>query len=260
MSIDPRLEQLIRFFEQIDPSNVGKLALAWSFELGPGGGNQQATNAANIAQAQTNAALIGNPPLDRIERWYRRATSAPTGRGGAVTVLQRFGSSLALNLHYHALHLDGVYVEDEDGNLTFRAAVPHQEDVETLVVEIGFLAERWLTEQGFPKDDDTADPGTARRWSRPANSKLRSRVVPRPRPPTRAQRWRLRSRKLARKPRGLRLGWADLLERVFGYDVFVCKRCGGRLHFRAVVVNPPATTKILMSLARARPPPAVLAG
>ena len=36
---------------QIDPSNVGKLALAWSFELGPGGGNQQATNAANIAQA-----------------------------------------------------------------------------------------------------------------------------------------------------------------------------------------------------------------
>ena len=28
---------------QINPSNVGKLALAWSFELGPGGGNQQAT-------------------------------------------------------------------------------------------------------------------------------------------------------------------------------------------------------------------------
>lgn len=36
-------EQRYSTMTQINPANVGKLALAWSYELGPGGGNQQAT-------------------------------------------------------------------------------------------------------------------------------------------------------------------------------------------------------------------------
>ena len=36
-------EQRYSTMTQITPQNVGKLALAWSYELGPGGGNQQAT-------------------------------------------------------------------------------------------------------------------------------------------------------------------------------------------------------------------------
>ena len=34
---------------------------------------------------------------------------APTG---AVTLIQRFGSALNLNIHFHMLFLDGVYVQD----------------------------------------------------------------------------------------------------------------------------------------------------
>jgi hypothetical protein len=36
-------EQRYSPMTQINPANVAKLALAWSYELGPGGGNQQAT-------------------------------------------------------------------------------------------------------------------------------------------------------------------------------------------------------------------------
>src|SRR5579862_954051 len=36
-------EQRYSTMTQINPGNVSKLAPAWSYELGPGGGNQQAT-------------------------------------------------------------------------------------------------------------------------------------------------------------------------------------------------------------------------
>ncbi len=80
-----------------------------------------------------------------------------------------------------------------------------------------------------------------------ARSSLRSAVVPsRPR---RRQAVRLvrpgrRSRRSRWEP------WAELLRRVFGVDALKCPGCGGRLHLRAVVVGPPATTKILRDLAR----------
>ena len=34
-------------------------------------------------------------------------------KGGAVVHAQRFGSALNLNLHFHALVLDGVFVESD---------------------------------------------------------------------------------------------------------------------------------------------------
>jgi len=91
--------------------------------------------------------------LDRIERFYRAQAEAPDGQSGAVTVIQRFGSSLALNLHFHILHLDGVYVRGGDGRLSFRQSTPHQADVDALVEEIGKACEQWLSKQGFATDD-----------------------------------------------------------------------------------------------------------
>jgi hypothetical protein len=44
---------------------------------------------------------------------------------GAVNFTQRFGSSLALNIHWHVLALDGVYVTEGPGRTpTFHAAPP----------------------------------------------------------------------------------------------------------------------------------------
>jgi hypothetical protein len=45
----------------------------------------------------------------------RRAKSqwgAPRGQCGSVTFIQRFGSALNLNVHFHTLALDGVYGRD----------------------------------------------------------------------------------------------------------------------------------------------------
>ncbi|GHM57628.1 hypothetical protein ECZU51_62980 [Escherichia coli] len=41
---------------------------------------------------------------------------------GAVTLIQRFGSALNLNVHFHMLFLDGVYVEQSHGSARFRWA------------------------------------------------------------------------------------------------------------------------------------------
>ena len=43
-----------------------------------------------------------------------------TARVGAVTLIQRFGSALNLNVHYHMLFLDGVYVDGPHGLARFR--------------------------------------------------------------------------------------------------------------------------------------------
>ena len=46
-----------------------------------------------------------------------------TGQTGAVTLIQRFGSALNLNIHFHMLCLDGAYTL-ENGRLCFRRVPP----------------------------------------------------------------------------------------------------------------------------------------
>ena len=45
--------------------------------------------------------------------------SRKTGQTGAVTLIQRFGSALNLNLHYHLLFLDGAYTQGDSHRLEF---------------------------------------------------------------------------------------------------------------------------------------------
>ncbi len=42
-------------------------------------------------------------------------------RGGAVAIVQRFGGALNLNVHVHALVLDGVFARADDGRLEFHS-------------------------------------------------------------------------------------------------------------------------------------------
>ena len=50
-----------------------------------------------------------------------------------------------------------------------------------------------------------------------------------------------------------RIGWANLLARVFAVDVTICRKCGGRMHIRDVVTDPGDIARILHG-ARAPPP------
>ena len=40
-----------------------------------------------------------------------------TAKRGAVALIQRFGSALNLNIHFHILFLDGVYEVDSEGEI-----------------------------------------------------------------------------------------------------------------------------------------------
>jgi len=67
-----------------------------------------------------------------------------TARTGAVTLIQWFGSALNLNIHFHMLFLDGVYVTDR-GPLVFRCIkAPTPEAIVQLVQTISQRIGRYL--------------------------------------------------------------------------------------------------------------------
>ena len=49
-----------------------------------------------------------------------RECGVPGGRTGSVTVMQRAGGGLNVNLHFHTLVLDGVFTEAPGGALAFQ--------------------------------------------------------------------------------------------------------------------------------------------
>jgi len=72
--------------------------------------------------------------------WYRRRArraGVADGRSGTVTVVQRFGSGLELNVHLHVLGLDGVFAAGVDGTLRFhRLPPPTDADIAVLVTTV----------------------------------------------------------------------------------------------------------------------------
>jgi hypothetical protein len=79
-----------------------------------------------------------------------------TARTGTVTLIQRFGSALNLNVHFHMLFLDGVYVDDADDKSHQRfVSVTHHRvaDIATLTHKISLRIARYLERAGFIERD-----------------------------------------------------------------------------------------------------------
>lgn len=74
-----------------------------------------------------------------------------TGKTGAVTLIQRFGSSINLNVHYHQLFIDGAFETDEDGCPSgFRAtSVPTKSELEQVLKTIIRKTIRLLEKRGI---------------------------------------------------------------------------------------------------------------
>jgi len=73
-----------------------------------------------------------------------------TAHTGAVTLIQRFGSALNLNIHFHMLFLDGVYVERPDGLLRFRwVKAPTSAELTRLTQTLALRIGRYLECQGW---------------------------------------------------------------------------------------------------------------
>jgi len=84
---------------------------------------------------------------------------------GAVTLIQRFGSALNLNVHFHLLVLDGVYRREGEGRLRFvPVPAPSTEEFKGLVQRIAERIGRSLERSGLiTRDIENAylafDPG-----------------------------------------------------------------------------------------------------
>jgi ribosomal protein S27E len=78
-----------------------------------------------------------------------------TARTGAVTLIQRFGSALNLNLHFHMLFLDGVYAVGADGTVEWFRSVkaPTTTELTELTHTIAECVGRFLQRQGLLERD-----------------------------------------------------------------------------------------------------------
>ena len=81
--------------------------------------------------------------------------SCTTARTGAVTLIQRFGSALNLNIHFHMLFVDGVYVDGANGSSTrFRwVKAPTSAELTQLTHTIARRVGRFLERQGLLERD-----------------------------------------------------------------------------------------------------------
>ena len=92
-----------------------------------------------------------------LRRRARRTCGIPRGQGGAVVFVQRFGDALNLNVHFHALVLDGVYDERGDGRPEFHALdPPSDEELAGIAARIARRVARALTRRGLGPEEDAA--------------------------------------------------------------------------------------------------------
>lgn len=74
---------------------------------------------------------------------------------GAVTLIQRFGSALNLNVHFHMLFVDGVYATTPWGRSRFhRTNAPDQQELTELVHTISHRVADFLERQGILERDE----------------------------------------------------------------------------------------------------------
>ena len=104
---------------------------------------------------------------EELARHYQSAAkkSGETGKlhAGAVTFVQRFGSSLNLHVHLHTCALDGVYVEEEEAPRFVPAAPPTRAELFVLTERVALRVMTWLRKRGHAKEDDHASNDTQER-------------------------------------------------------------------------------------------------
>ncbi len=97
--------------------------------------------------------------LRSVFRFYQergRALGLAAGQTGSVTVVQRFGSALNLNVHLHCLVLDGVFVKTEEDEAPCFHCIPAPttEQVQAVLVYAVNRMERWLRRQGLDLEEE----------------------------------------------------------------------------------------------------------
>jgi hypothetical protein len=108
---------------------------------------------------------------DELARHYKSSAkkSGLAGKlhAGAVTFVQRFGSSLNLHVHLHTCALDGVYVEEGDDAAPrfVPAAPPSRPELYILTERVALRVMTWLRKRGHAMQDDHPSNETPERSS-----------------------------------------------------------------------------------------------
>jgi hypothetical protein len=86
---------------------------------------------------------------------HKAGFTKPMAQAGAVTLIQRFGSALNLNIHFHMLFLDGVYIGNSSGHpMRFRRVkAPNTNELTRLTHTIAHRVARYLVRQGLLERD-----------------------------------------------------------------------------------------------------------
>jgi hypothetical protein len=73
----------------------------------------------------------------KIIQRFLTADLAQGAHTGGIAVVQRFGSALNLNPHFHILMLDGYYHQDHQGKLQFvQSRPPSKDQIQTVCIKI----------------------------------------------------------------------------------------------------------------------------
>jgi Putative transposase len=101
----------------------------------------------------TAVAGVLHRAVHRHLRSWARTRGLADARSGAVIIVQRFGGALNLNVHFHALVVDGVFARAADGRLRFhRAPAPMANDVADVLAAIVPGVRARLAQEGVEED------------------------------------------------------------------------------------------------------------
>ncbi len=95
-----------------------------------------------------------------VSNWYVKAArkNGNIGKTAAVTFVQRFGGAINLNVHFHALLLDGVFVVENDEPRFIPVFPPTDDEIVKLVTRINLRVSRYLKKKGYELNDFSEDP------------------------------------------------------------------------------------------------------
>ena len=127
------------------------------------GGDGHGPTDAQIAQRLLDVVDVGvrvaGAAAARVVQAAARKLGLGVGRCGGITVVQRFGSACELNVHFHTLVFDGVYVDDAStGRPQFRPLpAPTAAELEGVTRAVVRRVRRALRRAGLLDDEVLAD-------------------------------------------------------------------------------------------------------
>jgi hypothetical protein len=197
-----------------------------------------------------------------------------------VTLIQRFGSALNLNIDFHMLFLDGVYELDSDGATAKFHAIetPTLVEMNSLLHRISGRIARLLEREGYLErdsedgsllldgfDDDVINElqGSSITYRIAVGAQKGKKVFTlKTLPGTGDGKEKQPSLPATTEPiadgeeRRGKMSWAMRLKRVFNIDVTVCRHCQGAMRIIACIEDSQVINKILAHINRKQEPSA----